>query len=146
LIGKKSFALSQQKHVLKVRCGINNVGTIIMSTAIRPSSKPFVDRRKFPYGFKKSGDFSISEANILTTYGSTLLGLESGDLKPETADEKHFVKFVNGKAQASGSIEKTWAKYVQLARGRKQFFTLHSSASNQADYDESYSDDEFDVA
>ncbi|MEC8374138.1 MAG: DUF413 domain-containing protein, partial [Pseudomonadota bacterium] len=46
------------------------------SLAIRLSPKPFIDRQKFPYGFRKSGDFSITEANLLTQFGKTLLALE----------------------------------------------------------------------
>jgi len=114
--------------------------------AIRLSSKPFIDRQKFPYGFKKSGDFSITEANVLTQYGKTLLELESGTLQPENEDEHHFVAFVNGQAEAINQIEKAWAKYVRLARGKKHFYTLHSSASNQSDYDDDYTEDTFDVA
>jgi uncharacterized protein YifE (UPF0438 family) len=116
------------------------------SLAIRLSVKPFIDRRKFPYGFRKSGDFSITEADLLTRYGKTLLGLESGELSPESEDERHFVDFINGKAQAENSVEKAWVKYVRLARGKKHFYTLHSSASNQSDYDDDYTDEEFDVA
>lgn len=116
------------------------------SLAIRPSAKPYIDRLKFPYGFRKSGDFSIAEADLLTTYGKTLLGLESGELKPESDDEAHFVDFISRTVDASNNMEKAWAKYVRLARGKKHFYTLHSSASNQSDYDDDYSDDEFDVA
>ncbi len=114
--------------------------------AIRLSAKPFIDRQKFPYGFKKSGDFSINEADLLTQYGKTLLALESGEFLPESDDEKHFVSVVSGRAEPTNNLEKAWAKYVRLARGKKQFYTLHSSASNQSDYDEDYSDEEFDVA
>lgn len=116
------------------------------SLAIRQSAKPYIDRQKFPYGFRKSGDFSITEADLLTHYGKTLLGLESGELSPESDDERRFVEFVTGKVEASNNLEKAWAKYVRLARGKKHFYTLHSSASNQSDYDEDYSDEEFDVA
>ncbi len=116
------------------------------SLAIRLSAKPFIDRQKFPYGFRKSGDFSITEADILTNYGKTLLGLESGVLSPESEDEQHFVKFISGEVEAANNLEKAWAKYVKLARGKKYFYTLHSSASNQSDYDDDYSDGEFDVA
>ncbi|MDO6567675.1 DUF413 domain-containing protein [Alteromonas sp. 1_MG-2023] len=115
--------------------------------SIRASQKPFIDRQKFPYGFRKSGDFSIGEADILAGYGKTLLALESGELSPETDDEHHFVSFVNGQVEAANTIERTWAKYVRLSRGKKHFYTLHSTAaSNQSDYDEDYSDEEFDVA
>ena len=64
--------------------------------AIRTSAKPFIDRVKFPYGFKKSGDFSISEANLLSLYGRTLNALETGELQAESEDEKtqtHLNKF-----------------------------------------------------
>ena len=71
------------------------------SLAIRLSAKPYIDRQKFPYGFRKSGDFSITEADLLTNYGKTLLGLESGELLPESEDEKHFVEFINGKTSTS---------------------------------------------
>tara|TARA_Y100000296_G_scaffold82373_1_gene111380 strand:+ start:448 stop:804 length:357 start_codon:yes stop_codon:yes gene_type:complete len=116
------------------------------SLAIRLSAKPFIDRQKFPYGFRKSGDFSITEADILTNYGKTLLGLESGALSPESEDEEHFVKFISGEVEAANNLEKAWAKYVKLARGKKHFYTLHSSASNQSDYDDDHSEEEFDVA
>ncbi|AIF99224.1 transposase [Alteromonas australica] len=114
--------------------------------AIRTSAKPFIDRVKFPYGFKKSGDFSISEANLLSLYGRTLNALETGELQAESEDEKHFVDFISGRAEAINPVEKAWAKYVRLSRGKKHFYTLHSSASNQSDYDDDYTDEEFDVA
>lgn len=113
---------------------------------IRVSQKPFIDRQHFPYGFRKSGDFSISESDLLSRYGKNLLALESGELSPTTEDERHFVAFVQGKAEASNNLEKAWQKYVRLARGKRHFYTLHSSASNQSDYDEDYADEEFDVA
>ena len=76
---------------------------------IRVPQKPFIDRQHFPYGFKKSGDFSITEANLLSQYGKTLAGLESGELTPETADETHFVAMLKGEEAAENSLEKAWA-------------------------------------
>lgn len=114
--------------------------------AIRASSKPFIDRQKFPYGFKKSGDFSISEAELLSGYGRTLLALETGELSPQTEEEQHFIAFTSGRVEAATPVERAWAKYVKLARGKKQFYTLHSTASNQSDYDDDYNEDTFDVA
>ncbi len=114
--------------------------------SIRVPQKVFADRVKFPYGFRKSGDFSINEADLLSQYGHTLIALETGELTPENEDEAHFLQFIQGQAEASNSLEKAWRKYVSLARGKKHFYTLHSSASNQSDYDEDFSDEEFDVA
>ncbi|AYA64114.1 DUF413 domain-containing protein [Alteromonas sp. RKMC-009] len=113
---------------------------------IRPAPKPFIDRVKFPYGFRKSGDFSIPEADLLTRYGKTLCDLESGTIQPESADEKHFVAFISGTVPAENGLEKAWQKYVHLARGKRNFYTLHSSASNAAEFDDDYSDETFDVA
>ena len=61
-------------------------------------------------------------------------------------EEQRFIAVLKGEQQASSLLEKAWLKYIRLARNRKQFYTLHSSASNQSDYDEDYSEDEFDVA
>lgn len=113
---------------------------------IRLPAKQFIDRQHFPYGFRKSGDFSISEADLLTKFGKTLLSLEASEITPETEDEKHFVAMIQGQVPPTSNLEKTWAKYVRLARGKRHFYTLHSSASNQSDFDEDYSDEEFDVA
>ena len=83
---------------------------------------------------------------MLSTYGKTLEALEAGKLIPESDDESHFLAVLKGEQSCTNPIEKAWLKYVKLARGRKQFFTLHSSASNQSEFEDDYQDDEFDVA
>lgn len=113
---------------------------------LRLPNRLFIDKSKFPYGFRKSGDFSISEAELLSRYGCTLADLETGVITPQSKDEENFVLFVKGQKEASTSVEKVWAKYVRLARGRRQFFTMHSSASNQDEYSEEFTEDDFDVA
>jgi uncharacterized protein YifE (UPF0438 family) len=116
------------------------------TTNIRLPAKQFIDRQHFPYGFRKSGDFSIAEADVLSIYGKTLADLESGQIAPDNEEEHHFIAVLKGEQQANSLFEKAWLKYIKLARNRKQFYTLHSSASNQSDYDDDYTDDEFDVA
>lgn len=115
---------------------------------IRNSNRAFSDVKRFPYGFKKSGDFSIEEASILTTYGVTLTALEQGQLQPESEDEKHFVDVVQQQCEPVNKIEKTWLKYMRLSRCPKRFYTLHSSnksgmsdAAND-DYEYDYPEDD----
>ncbi|WP_289028288.1 DUF413 domain-containing protein [uncultured Paraglaciecola sp.] len=96
---------------------------------VRPGSKTYLDPLNFKYGFRKSGDFSITESEILSTYGHTLLALEMGEVTPETDAEIHFVQAVTGKLEADSKLEKTWIKYVRLSRTKRTFFTLYSSAS-----------------
>ncbi|MFT2089694.1 DUF413 domain-containing protein [Paraglaciecola sp. 2405UD69-4] len=96
---------------------------------IRAGSKTYLDPLNFKYGFRKSGDFSIAESEILSTYGHSLLALEMGEMFPETDAEQHFVKVVTGKCEAESKLEKTWNKYIRLSRTKRNFFTLYSSAS-----------------
>ncbi|MCC2617583.1 DUF413 domain-containing protein [Aestuariibacter halophilus] len=120
----------------------------MVNVDIRKGTGPFSDAKRFPYGFRKSGDFSISEAQCLTTYGQTLLALEEGRLAPETDEEQRFVAVAQGQAEAQTAVEKCWLKYIKLARGRRAFFTLHSTNRNAAGNDDDiddYSEDDFDV-
>ncbi|MBF7075036.1 DUF413 domain-containing protein [Glaciecola sp. MH2013] len=119
----------------------------MISTNIRVGSKAFRDDKRFPYGFAKSGDFSIAEANALSTFGATLAGLEDGSLLPETDEERHFVSVVNGFEEVSNGIEKAWMKYIRLARQRRNFFSVHSTAASALlDGDDDYAQDDDSLA
>ncbi len=143
----KIFCFSFPPEYLKSAANCQRpLGLTMKAPEIRVSQKPFIDRQHFPYGFRKSGDFSITEADFLSKYGKNLLALESGELAPVNADEEHFVAVARGEEAPVNGLEKAWVKYIKLARGKRHFYTLHSSASNQSDYDDDYVDDEFDVA
>ncbi|EGQ7928720.1 DUF413 domain-containing protein [Vibrio vulnificus] len=94
-------------------------------TTIRHGKKRFFDNAKFPRGFAKSGDFTLAEEEILMIYGDTLVGLETGQLTPENDDEKHFLLTLETPEAAQNKVERTWLKYMRLARGRKRFHTLN---------------------
>lgn len=108
---------------------------------IRKSDKPFVDPANFPRGFRKSGDFSIAESDLLTTYGATLLGLEMNELQPVSEQEQQFVAFIAEQGEGQNQIQKAWAKYIKLARKKRNFYTLYSS-SFKSDDSEVYDSDE----
>jgi uncharacterized protein YifE (UPF0438 family) len=105
----------------------------MQNVTIRKGNKVFSDSKQFPYGFKKSGDFSIAEANMLSTYGDTLFNLEFGSLLPENEEETRFVGVVRGECEAQSLLEKTWLKYVKLARTRRNFYTMHSTRAHDTD-------------
>ncbi|MDE1513861.1 MULTISPECIES: DUF413 domain-containing protein [Vibrio] len=109
-------------------------------TAFRQGKKRFFDTKKFPRGFAKSGDFTLAEEEILSLYGNTMLGLESGELTPENDQEQHFIKVLENPDLAEHKLEKAWLKYTRLARGRKRFHTLNGR--NKPDGTEDYTDDE----
>jgi uncharacterized protein YifE (UPF0438 family) len=95
-------------------------------TKIRVGTKFFTDVKRFPYGFRRSGDLSIVDSSILSTYGHILQSLALGSLEPESIDEKRFVEVSKGLVNPETAIEKAWLKYTQLTTTRKNFFTLHS--------------------
>lgn len=117
-------------------------GEIIYSQNIRIGLKVFTDTNKFPYGFKKSGDFSILEASLLSTFGDTLFNLEFGSLQAESVEEERFVLAARGLKSPETLIERVWLKYVKLSRTRKNFYTMHSSriygieTSEDSDFDD----------
>ncbi|WP_162047736.1 DUF413 domain-containing protein [Vibrio taketomensis] len=108
-------------------------------TEFRQGKKRFYDNTKFPRGFAKSGNFTIAEEEILTVYGDTMLGLETGELTPQSAEEKHFVKVIENPENAKSKLERVWLKYVQLARGRKRFHTLNGR--NKPEASDDYAED-----
>ncbi|WP_194436872.1 DUF413 domain-containing protein [Vibrio fluminensis] len=108
-------------------------------TEFRHGKKRFYDNTKFPRGFAKSGDFTLAEEEVLTVYGDTMLGLETGELSPQNAEEKHFVKVIENPGKAKSKLERVWLKYIQLSRGRKRFHTLNGR--NKPEASDDYADD-----
>lgn len=113
----------------------------------RLGKKPFYDNKRFRRGFAKSGDFTIAEEDILIRFGDTMNLLEGGELAPESEEERHFLQVVADEKQAESKLEKTWIKYIHLARDRKKFHTLNGkktaaaeSLDDDTDYDTSNDD------
>jgi|GEM_PF-141290 len=105
----------------------------------RHGKKRFYDNVKFPRGFAKSGDFTLLEEDLLVTYGDTMLSLEQGLLRPDNAEEKHFLKVLSQPNKAKSRLEQVWLKYIRLARGRRRFHTLngrtkHTSTGSNDDF------------
>ncbi|WP_394388537.1 DUF413 domain-containing protein [Shewanella woodyi] len=97
--------------------------------SFRFGQKCFIDNINFPRGFRKSGDFTLAESELLSLYGDTLLGLESGLLAPETIEEEHFVRTLTQPHKAKTKIELVWIKYIKLTREPRRFHSLNSTHS-----------------
>lgn len=118
-----------------------------MSTeAFRTGAKPFYDNAKFPRGFNRSGDFTISESDILTQYGEMMLSLETGKVAPESDAEKQFVAVCQNAKEPETKLEKAWVKYVEKSRGKRRFHTLTGSKKLNAAAEESDGDDDIDLS
>lgn len=73
----------------------------------------FYDDARFPRGFRKSGEFTVAESDILESYGHTLKALSEGRQQPNSSQESRFVKVCQSKAKPVSFIEKTWMKYLE---------------------------------
>lgn len=104
------------------------------------SKRPFVDKRHYPYGFSRSGDFSISESKLLTSHGSLIAALVDGELTPETAEERGYIDVALGLREPQSATEKAWLKY-QNRINRPKTASIYGSAKVAASDDD---DDETD--
>ncbi|QDE31655.1 MULTISPECIES: DUF413 domain-containing protein [Shewanella] len=109
------------------------------------SSKRFYDDVNFPKGFKRCGDFTSKEADLLEQHGQAMKNLAEGSQIPCNVDEDQFVQVSQGKLPASTAMELLWIKYCRLAKG-KPFYavvgTIHtpSSAKVEIEFDDIESD------
>ena len=87
-------------------------------------AEPFRDQLNFPYGFGKSGDFSINEARLLATLGARLSNLEQGIVEPQNQVEEAFVDMCISMREPATIVERLWRKYLRLTTTRR-FHTLH---------------------
>jgi uncharacterized protein YifE (UPF0438 family) len=71
----------------------------------------FSDAKNYPYGFSRSGDFSISESKALSEYGCLIAALVDGKIQPETTEDNELLAAAFGKKEPESAAEKAWVKY-----------------------------------
>lgn len=91
----------------------------------------FYDDVHFPRGFRKSGDFNIAEAELLTQVGKRLLMLEQAICSPENTVEIQFVNMCKSQLEGQTKVELLWKKYIKITR-HKSFHCLNGSIFTQA--------------
>jgi len=75
------------------------------------TSRLFEDKVNFPYGFRKSGDFTIEQARMLELNGHAYAELAEGERKPRGETEREFVAFCQGRKEAQTLHERVWQRY-----------------------------------
>ncbi|WP_241238837.1 DUF413 domain-containing protein [Colwellia sp. Arc7-635] len=104
----------------------------------------FYDDRNYPRGMKRSGDFTLAEAEYLERYGVALMALAAGTRLPVTEEEQHFVEVCSGNAAVSNTLERAWLKYQNIILTPKQFHTLFGRTKVEADEDTESDPDDLD--
>ncbi len=87
---------------------------------------PFYDDAHFPHGFRKSGDFTIVEDELLTNLGNRLFLLEQDLCTPANQTEEQFVQMCRSQLDGQTRVELLWQKYKKLTKHR----TFHSLTGN----------------
>ena len=71
----------------------------------------FGDPKNYPYGFSRSGDFSISESKALGEYGALFAALADGKYEPQDAEDEQYLKAIHGASEPQSVEERAWLKY-----------------------------------
>jgi uncharacterized protein len=87
----------------------------------------FTDYKHYPHGFRRSGDYSIKEADRIERFGHLFQQLQSGEKKPSGAEEKEFLKQLTGKSPVTAPEVMAWNKYQKKISESKQYFPLCST-------------------
>ncbi|TRW48512.1 DUF413 domain-containing protein [Aliidiomarina halalkaliphila] len=117
-----------------------------MATANRDTllRKPFNDFRNYPYGFARSGDFSIRESDALLHYGCLITAMLNGDFAPETKEDKSLLAVAKGEQAPETAVEKAWAKY-QARINRPKVGSMYGRSKvveDDSDFDSTTADDD----
>lgn len=71
----------------------------------------FSDVKNYPYGFSRSGDFSINESKALSQYGCLIAALVDGVISPENDEDTGYLEAAFGKKEPGSIAERAWVKY-----------------------------------
>jgi uncharacterized protein YifE (UPF0438 family) len=75
------------------------------------NKRMFSDLKNYPYGFSRSGDFSISESKALAQHGCIIAALVDGQIEPQTTEDDAMLAAAFGNKEPEGAVEKAWVKY-----------------------------------
>ena len=104
--------------------------------------KPFIDKKNYPYGFARSGDFSINESKLLQAHGSLFAALVDRKITPENDEEQAYLESALGHRDPATPQEKAWLKY-QARINRPKTASIYGSkraAEQDVDDDDDMSD------
>ena len=92
----------------------------------------FSDPKHYPYGFSRSGDFSIAESKALLQYGCLIAALVDGHLLPSNDEEQAFIDSALGRKQPDTPPERAWLKY-QNRINRPKYASIHGTKKASSD-------------
>ena len=102
----------------------------------------FSDPKHYPYGFGRSGDFSISESKMLQQHGSLIAALVDGKISPENEEEHGYLQAAFGHREPQTPAEKAWVKYQKRINRPKTASIYGFTKATDVDSDGDVIDDD----
>lgn len=111
------------------------------------TNRIFSDPQNYPYGFSRSGDFSINESKALVQSGSLIVALVDGLIAPETDEDKELLAAAFSKKEPQTLAEKAWVKYQKRINRPKlgNIYGSHHATEEEGDTVDEDSDIEIEV-
>ena len=100
------------------------------------TDRNFYDDEHFPYGFDRSGEFTLNQAQLLTKHGHAYKALAFSEREPVTEVEREFVDFCRSRKKAESIHEKTWKRYTDNCNTSSIYHSV--ALSRQSDYVDDY--------
>ncbi|MEE4246692.1 MAG: DUF413 domain-containing protein [Kangiellaceae bacterium] len=101
------------------------------------STRPFFDPERYPYGFSRSGDFTIAESQALEQFGHYFQSLTNKSRGSMTAEEKRISDVFAGKENPATLAEKSWLKYLSKLN-RKQIWLVERAKNNSVNLSDNF--------
>jgi hypothetical protein len=105
------------------------VSSLTKETLIK---RVFSDPKNYPYGFSRSGDFSIAESRALSEHGSLIAALVDQHIAPIDAEDKQFLASALGQSDPQSIAERAWLKY-QKRINRPKAGSIYGTARRPSD-------------
>ena len=106
-------------------------------------SRKFSDNKRFPYGFSKSGDFTLAESALLESNGQLISALLEDQVNnPNATDKKLLKAILSGAAESTNDIARVWLKYQRINHARVSLVTtkVRDESTEDDDYDDDIDD------
>ncbi|MCW8877475.1 MAG: DUF413 domain-containing protein [Kangiellaceae bacterium] len=85
------------------------------------SNRRFADPKKFPYGFSRSGEFSVAQSELLERKGALWTALLSGWVLDPTKEDCEFIEAIEQRDYLFNQETLVWSKYQNYSR---QIYTI----------------------
>ena len=98
------------------------------------SEKRFNDLQHFPRGIRRSGNFTVSESDMLERHGHAMMALYQGKQQPADDVEADFVERIKTGDAGGNPFAKVWLKYIRVI-GPRRVHRLCTSSGDEGSFE-----------